>query len=415
MRQSSFRSVPKTGVIFVTHEAEKCGHGREKGWANLGQGAPETEDIPGQSPRILQVKMNAKTMEYAPVGGAPELREAVANFYNELYRRDKKSKYTYENVCIASGGRTGLSRIAAALGNINIGHFIPDYTAYEELLYIFKAFNPIPILLKKENHYRISAEELSVEIQGRGLGALLISNPHNPTGQVIHGEELKKWVSLAKNLDCTFIMDEFYSHYYYAPRTPPGLPISAAAFVEDVNEDPMVIIDGPTKNWRYPGWRISWTLAPKEMIDTLMSVGSFLDGGPVHALQLACVSLLDPQTVLQDACVLQKHFQQKRDFFLKELSSLDLQMSPQTSQGTFYCWADLSHLPRPLREGTKFFEEGLKEKVITVPGIYFDVNPGKRRSLKHSLYNNFTRISFGPPQPVLERGIESLKKVIKKF
>ena len=32
----------------------------------------------------------------------------------------------------------------AALGPINLGHFLPDYTAYEELLDLFRLFNPIP-------------------------------------------------------------------------------------------------------------------------------------------------------------------------------------------------------------------------------------------------------------------------------
>jgi N-succinyldiaminopimelate aminotransferase len=41
-----------------------------------------------------------------------------------------------------------------------------------------------------------------------------------------------------------------------------------------------VIFDGLTKNWRYPGWRVAWTLGPpKSVIDTIASAGSFLDGG----------------------------------------------------------------------------------------------------------------------------------------
>ena len=58
-----------------------------------------------------------------------------------------------------------------------MGHFIPDYTAYEELLSVFKAFTPIPILLRAENGYKISPADLKEEILGRGLSALLVSNP----------------------------------------------------------------------------------------------------------------------------------------------------------------------------------------------------------------------------------------------
>ncbi len=42
-----FRSVPRTGVIYVTHEATRHGfvYGHPE-WANLGQGSPETGLIP---------------------------------------------------------------------------------------------------------------------------------------------------------------------------------------------------------------------------------------------------------------------------------------------------------------------------------------------------------------------------------
>jgi hypothetical protein len=46
------------------------------------------------------------------------LREAVAHLYNVTYRQGKESKYTAENVCIVPGGRAGLSRVAAVVGDV---------------------------------------------------------------------------------------------------------------------------------------------------------------------------------------------------------------------------------------------------------------------------------------------------------
>lgn len=48
----------------------------------------------------------------------PALREAVANLYNDNYRKGKASQYTFENVCIVPGGRAGLSRVAAVIGDV---------------------------------------------------------------------------------------------------------------------------------------------------------------------------------------------------------------------------------------------------------------------------------------------------------
>src|SRR6185503_16546609 len=104
-----------------------------------------------------------------------------------------------ENVAVSGGGRAALTRAAAALGHINLGHFLPDYTAYEELLDVFRLFAPIPILLEPERGYTFSAESLRREILGRGLGGLLFSNPCNPTGKVVGGDELAAWVAAARD------------------------------------------------------------------------------------------------------------------------------------------------------------------------------------------------------------------------
>src|SRR6476661_9389302 len=196
-----FRSVQFTGVIYVMAEAAR--HGFRYGhpeWCNLGQGQPETGVLPGAPARVQRVKIGVNDQEYAPVPGIWELRRAVAELYNGLYRQGRRSQYTERNVCICGGGRASLTRAVAALGQVNLGHFLPDYTAYEELLDIFKLFTSIPILLEGERGYRFSVDDLEREVQGRGLAALLLSNPCNPTGKHIRGDELARWVEVAREL-----------------------------------------------------------------------------------------------------------------------------------------------------------------------------------------------------------------------
>ena len=409
-----FRTVPRTGVIYATHEATRHGflYGHPD-WANLGQGSPETGAIPGAPGRVSEVSIAPAAQQYGTVSGVKDLRTAVADFYNATYRRGKKSKYTADNVSIAGGGRLALTRLASALGNINMGHFIPDYTAYEELLSVFKAFTPIPILLRAEHGYKISPADLKEEILGRGLSALLVSNPANPTGQLMEGKELSAWCELARECQCSMIFDEFYSHYIYthAKATKPKM-ISAAEFVEDVDKDPIVVVDGLTKNWRYPGWRISWTLGPKPVIEAIASAGSFLDGGANHPFQNAALPLLDPKNAEAETLAIQKHFGKKREMVLARLKKLKIGVDA-TPSGAFYVWANLAKLPAPLDDGMNFFRECLKEKTIVVPGVFFDVNPGNRRATAR--YKNYCRISFGPEIEKLELGLNAFERVIAKF
>ena len=153
----AFRNVPRTGVIYVTSEATKLGFSAQNPeWCNLGQGQPETGPLPGAPPRVHQITIDPDDQEYAPVAGIGELREAIASLYNGLYRKGMKSQYSAENVCVSGGGRMALTRAAASLSQINLGHFLPDYTAYEELLDIFRAFTAIPIMLDGDRGYAFS-------------------------------------------------------------------------------------------------------------------------------------------------------------------------------------------------------------------------------------------------------------------
>jgi aspartate/methionine/tyrosine aminotransferase len=409
-----FRFVPRTGVIYVMHEAGQHGFTYDDpNWSNLGQGSPETGPIPNAPPRIESIAIAATSQQYGPVAGNRDLCQAVADFYNHTFRRGKASQYTRDNVSIASGGRLALTRLASALGNINMGHFIPDYTAYEELLSVFKAFTSIPILLDAEDGYKIPLAALKKEILGRGLSALLVSNPCNPTGQLIEDGDLQAWCELARECECSLIVDEFYSHYIYnAKAQEPGKMVSAAAFVEDVERDPIIVVDGLTKNWRYPGWRISWTLGPTAVIEAIASAGSFLDGGANHPFQHVAAKLLDPNLAAQETVAIQGHFGRKRQYVLDRLRRMGIGVDAEPA-GAFYVWANLSQLPRPLNDGMSFFREGLKESVIIVPGIFFDVNPGNRRA--HGRYENYCRISFGPEMKKLEIGLDALERVIGKF
>ena len=409
----AFRPVPKTGVIYATTEASRLGFGTDsQKWCNLGQGMPEAGPLAGAPDRLGEISVDPADQEYAPVAGLWELREAVASLYNQLYRRGMPSQYSAENVSISGGGRAALTRVAASLGRVNLGHFLPDYTAYEELLDVFGLFSSIPILLEAERGYVFTAQELRREITGRGLAAILFSNPCNPTGKVVGGKEMAAWVAAARELDCTLLADEFYSHYLWRPDlVAEGGLSSAAAYVEDVDKDPVVVIDGLTKNWRYPGWRVCWSVGPKTVIDRLASSGSFLDGGGSRPLQRAAIPLLDLENTKQETAAIFTEFSKKRERIVTGLRDLGFGID-LTPEGTFYVWASAAHLPPSINDGMTFFRAALERKVIAVPGEFFDVNPGRRRSGQRSRFKQHLRFSFGPTMATIELALGRIKELI---
>lgn len=80
-----------------------------------------------------------------------------------------------------------------------------------------------------------------------------------------------------------------------------------------------------------------------------------------------------------------------------------------------YCrWLNLEGLPESIADGLNFFQACLAEKVIVVPGIFFDLNPSRRRDLFDSPCHHFVRLSYGPRMDVLRMGLDAIERVVDK-
>lgn len=377
-------------------------------WSNLGQGQPEVGPMDGAPPRIQEMPIEPQDHAYGPIEGIPELRQAIADHYNRLYRAGKKP-ITPENVAVAPGGRAALTRIGATLDKIRLGYFTPDYTAYEDLLTTFPNIDPVWIELYPERGFKLEPEELAEMAKSESLDAVLISNPCNPTGAVLRGDGLEGWVELARSNGLTLLLDEFYSHFNYAEDK----PVSAAEFVEDFDKEPVVLVDGLTKSFRYPGWRLGWVIASRRVIDTLAAAGSFLDGGPCRPIQRAAIRALEPVQADLETSALRRVFKAKRDLTLEKLQGIGVQF-PHEPQGTFYAFGFVGDLPEPLNTGEGFMREAFRHRVLTVPGEYFDVNPGRTRKGASPL-TPWVRFSFGPPMDNLAAGLARLEDLRAEY
>jgi len=416
MIANTFEDKPETGVIKMMSLARGSGfyYGNDE-WANLGQGAPELGVLEGGIERLKEISLEGNICEYAPSVGLPDLRKAVAELYNDRYRAGMPTQYSAENVCIVAGGRLALSRICAAMKNIHLGHVLPDYTAYSELLSCFGNIFPIPIPLREVDGFHLSPSRMRSEIVDRGLGAFLLSNPCNPTGQTGSGKDVQAWVDIARSNNCTLILDEFYSHYLYGESArADGPSLSAARYIEDVNNDPVILIDGITKNWRYPGLRVAWIVGPKNLIKRMASIGSFLDGGAPKPIQSAILPLINKEHADKEALAIQAAFSKKRNLLIDGFESLGLKLYNKPS-GAFYFFVSLEDLPAPFSNGLTFAEEALKHKTIVIPGEYFDVNPGKRRSHIDSRLKKYIRVSFGPNISEIKMGLANFGSILNNL
>jgi aspartate/methionine/tyrosine aminotransferase len=411
--KSSFKEIPDMGVIWVMDEAIKLGfYNGNPDWSNLGQGQPEFGEMEGAPPRIKNFEIETSDNSYGPLNGMLELRTTIADHYNRLYRKNKTSKYTAENVSIAMGGRLVLTQICSMLGNIRLGYKIPEYPAYADIINNHKGkINAIHIPTNESTNFSIPANQFSEAVKQNQLAAFLFSNPCNPTGDVIEGKELIEYLKIAHENNCNLIIDEMYSHYVFDSTQPAKRPVSAAEFIQDVNEESVLIVDGLTKSFRYPGWRLAWAIGPIHLIDNLNRVASAIDGGPSQPIQRAALKVLQSESVDKETTALRNVFSRKRNIMVDCLNKMGIKCSSGV-RGTFYIWGDISKLHSPVNNSEYFFTEALQCKVMTIPGHLFDIHPGNIPS-NISNFNNYIRFSFGPEEKNMLMGLERLSEMIK--
>jgi aspartate/methionine/tyrosine aminotransferase len=410
---SAFREQSLPGATFVLREAVKRGYSAgDSRWCNLGQGQPQLGSLPGAPDRPSTLRLEESDCGYGPVGGTREMRQAVADHYNRLYRSGLRSQYSADNVAIASGGRPALSRVLHALGAVRLGFQTPDYMSFDALIaQNLGRLLPVAVPTPRLGGFRPEVDELLRVIEADVLDALILSNPCNPTGQLLEGDELSRLVGGAYTRNCTLIIDEFYSHYVYgADGSAADGPVSAARHVEDVNRGAVIIVDGLTKSFRRPGWRLAWIVGPAEMIEKAIVSGTAIDGGPSMLVQRASLEVLNPSRADQETAAIRAVFAQKRNLLLDGLCKIGVRV-PSWPRGTFYVWGDLIGLPLSLRDADAFFYAALEEKVITMPGRFFEIDPTKR-CMGSGTLTNWMRFSFGPDAECIAEGVGRLARMV---
>ena len=163
---------------------------------------------------------------------------------------------------------------------------------------MFKAFTSIPILLDAEADYRIPLRRIkkgNPRTRLQRLAGQQSLQSHRPIDRrwriqsvVPAGPGMPMLINHRRVL--------FALHLHRFRRGHPAKWFPLRPMLMMSKRDPVIIVDGLTKNWRYPGWRISWTLGPKAVIEAIASAGSFLDGGANHPFQNAAAQIARSST-----------------------------------------------------------------------------------------------------------------------
>ncbi|PSP54374.1 aspartate aminotransferase [Halobacteriales archaeon QS_1_67_19] len=333
---------------------------------HLEVGEPDFE-TPAPVTETAIAALRAGETGYTSSKGKPELRRAIADYYDRRYGVDVDPA----RIVVTSGSSPALLLAFSAL--VDPGDEVvltdPHYACYPNFVrQTGGRTSTVPLSADDGFRPRVDAFERVVDADTE---ALLLNSPANPTGAVLDGSTLGELVELAGANDATVVSDEVYHGLTYEGEDHTALEYTDEAFV----------LDGVSKRFAMTGWRLGWMVAPPEYVghvnriaqNILICAPNFVQSAGIAALESAAGYLDD----------VRETYRQRRDFLVEEVEKWGLSRG-YTPGGAYYLLVDVSDLPGDAFDAADFFLE--TAGVATTPGPDFGANA--RECLRVSYANS---------------------------
>ena len=223
---------------------------------NLGIGQPDFK-TPAHIVEAAVKALRDGHHGYTPAQGIPELREAVAA---DLAVRHGAAVAPGQ-VLILPGGKVTMFFAMLIYGQpgAEIMYPNPGFPIYESAIR-FSGATPVPMVLREENGFAVSAAEVLDQITER-TRLIILNSPANPTGGAVPRAEFDALIAgLAKWPKVTVMADEIYSQMLYDGRE----HVSLLQYPEI--QDRLIVLDGWSKTYAMTGWRLGMSVWPKDVI-----------------------------------------------------------------------------------------------------------------------------------------------------
>jgi aspartate aminotransferase len=195
---------------------------------------------------------------YTPANGILPLREAVAA---DLHKRHDVT-VSPANIVIMPGGKPTMFFAMLMFGEPGAEIMYPDpgFPIYRSMIE-YTGAKPVPIILREENGFAFSADELLASITDK-TRLIIINTPGNPTGGAVPEAEIRKLVKgLEKHPNVALMSDEIYSRMLYDGQK----HVTLLSFPEI--RDRLIILDGWSKTYAMTGWRLGFSIWPDALVE----------------------------------------------------------------------------------------------------------------------------------------------------
>ncbi len=342
-------------VLARAAELDTAGHDV----INLGIGQPDF-----QTPNHI-VEAGIKALRdghhgYTPANGILPLREAVAADFQRRHGADVHP----DCVVVQPGGKPTMFFCILMFGEPGAEILYPDpgFPIYKSMIE-YSGATAIPILLKEENEFSFSADEVLDQITPK-TRLIILNSPANPCGGAVPKSQFDKLIGgLEKWPEVAIFSDEIYSQMLYGERE----HVTLLNYPEI--RDRLIVLDGWSKTYAMTGWRLGCAVWPRELapIATRLAINchSCVNAVAQHA---GIAALEGPQNAVRKMVAA---FDARRRTIVESLNSIEGFHCIEPG-GAFYAFPNISGTGMD----AKTLQDLLLEKahVATVAGTAFGDN-----------------------------------------
>ncbi len=358
---------------------------------NLAQGFPDFDPPKALIDRLMEVAVSGPH-QYPITMGAPNFRRAVAAKFKHFSGLDVDPD---TNIVITIGSTEAMVDTLFALTNPGdkVAMFSPYFENYSAQT-LFADCEPVFIPLIPPT-FRFDANVLEDTFK-KGIKAIIICNPSNPSGRVFTYEELKLIAELCIKYDVYAITDEVYEHIIYDGRKHISLATLPGMWERTVTCNSL------SKTYSITGWRLGYAIAPKEIMDKIKQFHDFNAVGAASPLmEAALVGLEMPDSYYEEFTA---HYAHMKEIFTGGMRELGIPFTDP--EGTYFVLADIGPYLRKGQTDVEFCEEMTKKVgVAAVPGSSF---------FREDI-NNIVRLHFAKKDETLYAALDRLADLKTKM
>ena len=352
---------------------------------NFGVGEPDF-NTPSNIKEAAKRAIDNNITRYTPIGGMPELREAIARKFREVNRIN----YDASEVVVSCGGKHILYNLAMAVLNKSDEVIlpVPYWVSFEEII---KLADAKAVFCSTDKKFKLTAKDVEEKITKK-TKMLILNSPSNPSGAVADKPEIEKIAKLAVEHNFYVVSDECYEFFVYNNKE----QMSIASLNDEVR-NLTITANSFSKTYAMTGWRVGYCGANKEIIKGMESLQGHSTSNVSNIAQMAALEALNgPQDSVKQMI---KAFDERRRFMHKRLNEMK-GINCIEPEGAFYAFPNISRTGMGSTEfSSKLLDEAL---VAVVPGIAFG-------SDKH------VRLSYAASMQDIEKGMDRIEKWLKKI